>query len=68
MTVHRDFVITACPGDYLYSRMSDIASKVNAKLGQSSAPATATPNVTIDTPKTIKGTVLIIYSPLPIRS
>ena len=32
MTVHRWFASTSCPGDYLYSRMGDIASKVNAKL------------------------------------
>lgn len=33
MTVHRWFTATACPGDYLYERMGDIATKVNAKLG-----------------------------------
>lgn len=33
MTVHRWFANKACPGDYLYSRHSDIAAKVNAKLG-----------------------------------
>lgn len=33
MTVHRDFTNKACPGDYLYSRHADIASKVNALLG-----------------------------------
>lgn len=33
MTVHRDFANKACPGDYLYSRMGDIANKVNKKLG-----------------------------------
>ena len=32
MTVHRDFANKACPGDYLYSRMGDIAEKVNAIL------------------------------------
>ena len=32
MTVHRDFVNKQCPGDYLYSRMGDIAEKVNAIL------------------------------------
>lgn len=30
MTVHRDFANKACPGDYLYQRMPDIAKKVNA--------------------------------------
>ena len=32
MTVHRDYANKACPGDYLYSRMGDIAEKVNAIL------------------------------------
>ncbi|MCD7811799.1 MAG: N-acetylmuramoyl-L-alanine amidase, partial [Ruminococcus sp.] len=33
MTVHRDFANKSCPGDYLYGKMSDIASQVNALLG-----------------------------------
>lgn len=33
MTVHRDFANKACPGDYLYSRHGEIASRVNEKLG-----------------------------------
>ena len=32
MTVHRWFDNKACPGDYLYNRMGDIAEKVNKKL------------------------------------
>ena len=32
MTVHRWFAAKACPGDYLYSRHSDIANKVNMQL------------------------------------
>ena len=36
MTVHRWFASKECPGEYLYSRMGDIASKVNARLGSSS--------------------------------
>ena len=32
MTVHRDYANKACPGEYLYSRMGDIAKQVNAKL------------------------------------
>lgn len=37
LTVHRWFANKACPGDWLYSRMGDLASKVNAKLGSSSS-------------------------------
>lgn len=29
---HRDFSATACPGDYLYGKMNDIAEKVNNKI------------------------------------
>lgn len=37
MTVHRWFANKACPGDYLYNRHGEIAEKVNAILGGSSA-------------------------------
>ena len=30
MTVHRWFAVKACPGDYLFDRMGDIAQKANA--------------------------------------
>lgn len=40
LTVHRWFANKACPGDYIYQRLGDIAAKVNAKLGVSSAPTT----------------------------
>lgn len=33
MSVHRWFANTACPGEYLYEHMGDIAAKVNTKLG-----------------------------------
>lgn len=38
LTVHRWFANKACPGDYIYERLGDIAAKVNAKLGVSSTP------------------------------
>ena len=40
MTVHRDYANKACPGDYLYNRMDDIAAKVNALLGRHGEPGT----------------------------
>ena len=44
MTVHRWFAPKACPGDYIYNRLGDIAAKVNAKLGATAAaPAPAAP-------------------------
>ena len=40
LTVHRWFANKACPGDYIYQRLPDIAAKVNAKLGATgTAPA-----------------------------
>lgn len=36
LTVHRWFSNTACPGDYIYSRLGKIADDVNAKLSSSS--------------------------------
>lgn len=32
MTVHRDYANKACPGDYLYNRMGEIANLVNNRL------------------------------------
>ena len=37
LTVHRWFANKACPGDYIYQRLGDIAANVNAKLGASGA-------------------------------
>ena len=37
LTVHRWFANKACPGDYIYERLGDIAAKVNTKLGASGA-------------------------------
>ncbi len=36
MTVHRWFANKACPGDYIYNRLGQIASEVNAKLNSGS--------------------------------
>lgn len=35
MQVHRDYASKSCPGDYLYSRMGQIAEEVNRQLGTS---------------------------------
>lgn len=40
ITVHRWFANKACPGDWLYSRLGDVAMKVNAALGSSVKPET----------------------------
>ena len=41
LTVHRWFANKSCPGDWLYSRLGDVAAKVTAALG--SAPTEADP-------------------------
>lgn len=46
MTIHSDFASTSCPGPYLKSRMSDIASKVNARLNSKPSTDGATKFVT----------------------
>lgn len=45
MTVHRWFANKACPGDYLYSRMSQIANEVNQQLSGSSGNTETSPSV-----------------------
>ncbi len=37
LTVHRWFANKSCPGDWMYARMDDLASKVTAALGGSSS-------------------------------
>ena len=39
ITVHRWFANKSCPGDWLYSRLGDLAQKVTAELGDATAPA-----------------------------
>lgn len=46
MTVHRWFANTACPGNYLYTHMGDIADKVNNRLEV--IKMTTTPNEPAD--------------------
>lgn len=43
LTVHRWFANKSCPGDWLYSRLGDVAAKVTANLN-STAPSTTTPS------------------------
>ena len=40
ITVHRWFANKSCPGDWLYSRLGDLALKVNAKLGNTNKQET----------------------------
>ena len=62
MTVHRWFAPKACPGDYIYQRLGDIAAKVNAKLG-----ATGTVQVPAAPVSKVPYTVRITATDLRIR-
>ncbi len=39
LTVHRWFASKSCPGNWMYARMGDLASKVTAALGSAAEPA-----------------------------
>ena len=43
LTVHRWFANKACPGDWLYERLGDLAEKVTKALGGSSTPSGSDP-------------------------
>ena len=47
LTVHRWFASKSCPGNWMYARMGDLASKVTAALGGSSSHP-ETPNVPVE--------------------
>ncbi len=46
ITVHRWFANKSCPGDWLYSRLGDLASKVTAQLGGSNSSGGSTNTTT----------------------
>ena len=47
LTVHRWFANKSCPGDWLYSRMGDLADKVTAALSASSGEPVNTPTASV---------------------
>ena len=55
LTVHRWFANKSCPGNWMYARMGDLASKVTAALGGTAAetPVQTQPITTSDTEKSI---------------
>ena len=57
LTVHRWFANKSCPGNWMYARMGDLASKVTAALGGSTE--TATPTEQEKTAGTIKAGDLV---------
>lgn len=58
LTVHRWFANKECPGDWLYSRLDDLATQVTAKLGGSSNSSSPSDNTSFpQTPFTVQVTV-----------
>ena len=76
LTVHRWFANKSCPGDWMYARMGDLASKVTAKLSGNSSSTSTTAQTsdsssTITTNKTFPSvpfTVTVLISDLNYRS
>ena len=51
LTVHRWFASKSCPGDWMMARMGDLASKVTAKLSESTPTTVTSPSVADVAPK-----------------
>ena len=60
MTVHRWFAAKACPGDYLMSKHSYIASEVNKILGSSGSSSTSNEPIVIILKKGSTGSGVIV--------
>lgn len=66
LTVHRWFANKACPGDWLFSRLGNVASEVTKRLGGSTSTGTTTPQD--GAYESYSGYVEVIYNGLTIRS
>lgn len=53
MTVHRWFANKACPGEYLYSRHSQIAAEVNGRLSSNSSSGSSSSEIKIEQGDTV---------------
>lgn len=62
MTVHRDYAAKDCPGDYIYSRLGQIADEVNNRLGIVVEKPAEKPNVTDETGYSLKQFIKDIQS------
>lgn len=71
LTVHRWFANKSCPGDWMYSRMGDLANKVTSRLGGSggsSQPVKPTSSGTNTSFPVVPFSVKVIVSDLNIRT
>ncbi len=55
LTVHRWFANKSCPGDWLYSRLGDLANRVNEQLGSSDETLQDTDVYTVRNGDTLSG-------------
>ena len=60
LSVHRWFANKSCPGDWMYSRMGDLAAKVTAQLNAT----TTTPSIAPSTPTTAESREQTIWDTL----
>lgn len=67
MTVHRWFANKACPGDYIYERLGQIASEVNARLNGETAPVESETTEDTETKNNVPYTIAVTVSDLVIR-
>lgn len=65
LTVHRWFANKSCPGDWMFARMGDLASKVTAALG---GTTTSTTTTTTSTYPAVPFTVKVLVDDLNIRT
>lgn len=68
MTVHRWFSAKECPGEYIYSRLGQIALEVNQQLGIHSAPASTSQMVETSTSVNNSYMIKVTADVLNIRS
>ena len=71
LTVHRWFANKSCPGDWMYARMGDLAAKVTANLGGTTATAGTTTTAATETVTSFPAvpfTVKVIIDDLNYRS
>ena len=69
LTVHRWFANKSCPGDWMYQRMGDLATKVTAKLGGATAvEPEKTPDTTTNNFPAVPFTINVKIDDLNYRS
>ena len=69
LTVHRWFANKSCPGDWLYSRLGDLAAKVTTKLGgATTTESEKTPDATTNNFPAVPFTVNVKIDDLNYRS